>query len=340
MGKTMTSKISVFIFLCPLFCFSQILTGRVVDKVTQQPIETVAVYFNNTTIGATTNGNGEFAISYSDAVQSSLVFSYLGYEKVLISDFRNQNNIIVELVEAENILDEVHLEYDDGLTRRQKLRLFRKEFLGTSKFGKSCKILNEDDLILKYDKRTKALYASSNVALKIENKALQYDISYDLIDFEVNFRYANLNTREFTVKSVLYLGTSFYTDLNAEKKEKIINNREHTYKGSIQHFMRSLYNKNLKDEGYWIFHDKFRVDEWSYFSIEDDINSDTKKVTLKETVSILYKKKQQSELQVDIDEFFVDTYGNYSPVIGVYFSGSMGDQRLGDTLPLGYGISQ
>lgn len=216
----MTSKISVFIFLCPLFCFSQTLTGRVVNKVTRQPIETVAVYFNNTTIGTTTNGNGEFSITYSDAVQSTLVFSYLGYEKVIISDFRKQNNITIELAEALNTLDEVHLEYDDGLTRRQKLQLFRKEFLGTSKFGKSCKILNEDDLILKYDKRTKALYASSNVALKIENKALQYEISYDLIDFEVNFRYVNLNTREFTVKSVLYLGTSFYTDLNAEKKRK------------------------------------------------------------------------------------------------------------------------
>lgn len=332
------NKVLFFIFFTPFFCFSQTLIGRVVDKVSQQPIETVAVYFDNTTIGTTTNSNGEFSITYTDAVKSTLVVSYLGYEKVLISDFRNQKNIKVELVEADNILDEVHIEYDDGLTRRQKLRLFRTEFLGTSKFGKSCKILNEDDLILKYDKQNKVLYASSSVALKIKNKALQYEITYDLIDFEINFRYANLKTLKFTVKSVTYFGTSFYKDLNDAQKSKTLKNRDQVYKGSVQHFMRSLYSKNIRDEGYWIFYDKFRVEEWTYFNVEDVVNSDLKQVTLKDKVSILYNRELQSEFQLDIDAFFVDTYGNYTPIIGVYFSGYLGGQRVGDTLPLDYRI--
>ncbi|WP_282031195.1 carboxypeptidase-like regulatory domain-containing protein [Winogradskyella eximia] len=308
------------------------------DKLTQQPIETVSVYFDNTTIGTTTNDKGEFSISYTDAVQSTLVISYLGYNKVLISDFRSKNNVVIELVEADNALDEVYLEYDDGLTRRQKLRLFRKEFLGNSKFGKSCKILNEDDLILKYDKRKKDLYASCKVPLKVLNKSLQYEISYDLIDFEVNFKYANLKTREFTVNSVVYFGTSFYKELENFKKNKSIKNREQAYSGSVQHFMRSLYNKNLKDEGYLIFYDGFVINEWSYFTVEAVENTDFKKVSLKENVSILYDKDFQSELQLEIDEFFIDTYGNYAPIIGVYFSGVMGNQRVGDTLPLDYGL--
>ncbi|RED44516.1 carboxypeptidase-like protein [Winogradskyella eximia] len=308
------------------------------DRLTQQPIETVSVYFDNTTIGTTTNDKGEFSISYTDAVQSTLVISYLGYNKVLISDFRSKNNVVIELVEADNALDEVYLEYDDGLTRRQKLRLFRKEFLGNSKFGKSCKILNENDLILKYDKHKKDLYASCKVPLKVLNKSLQYEISYDLIDFEVNFKYANLKTREFTVNSVVYFGTSFYKELENFKKNKSIKNREQAYSGSVQHFMRSLYNKNLKDEGYLVFYDGFIVNEWSYFTVEAVENTDFKKVSLKENVSILYDKDFQSELQLEIDEFFIDTYGNYAPIIGVYFSGVMGNQRVGDTLPLDYGL--
>ena len=331
------NKASIIAFILPLFCISQTLTGRVLDKFTQQPIETVSVYFDNTTIGTTTNDKGEFSINYTDAVQSTLVISYLGYNKVLISDFRSKNNVVVELVEADNALDEVYLEYDDGLTRRQKLRLFRKEFLGTSKFGKSCKILNENDLILKYDKHKKDLYASCKVPLKVLNKSLQYEISYDLIDFEVNFKYANLKTREFTVNSVVYFGTSFYKELEDFKKNKSIKNRKHAYSGSVQHFMRSLYNKNLKDEGYLIFYDGFVVNEWSYFTVEAVENTDFKKVSLKENVSILYDKDFQSELQLEIDEFFIDTYGNYAPIIGVYFSGVMGNQRVGDTLPLDYG---
>ncbi|WP_179009227.1 carboxypeptidase-like regulatory domain-containing protein [Winogradskyella forsetii] len=336
----MINRLVIFIFLLPLFCTSQTLTGRVIDKLTQQPIETVAVYFDNTTIGTTTDEKGEFSITYTDAIQSTLVISYLGYEKVLISDYRSQNSITIELIEANNILDEVHIDYDDGLTRRQKLRLFRKEFLGTSKFGKSCKILNEDNLILRYDKRNKSLYASSKASLEIENKALQYKISYDLIDFEISFRYANLKTIEFTINSVAYFGTSFYKELKETKTSKKIKNRNQAYKGSVQHFMRSLYNKRLEEEGYWIFHDKFRVNEWTFFKVESIAESGFKRVTLKDKVSILFDKDFQSELHLKSDEFFVDVYGNYTPVVGIYFSGVMGSQRVGDTLPMDYGLAE
>jgi len=329
------SKTSVFVFLLPLYCLSQTLSGRVIDKITLQPIETAAVYFDNTTIGTTTNRNGEFSIEYSDAVQSTLVISYLGYDKVLISDYRSKSNVSIELVEADNALDEVLLEYDDGLTRKQKLKLFRQEFLGTSKFGKSCKIINENDLVLKYDKKNKALYADSKTPLKILNRALQYEVLYDVMDFEINFRFMNLKTFTFTIHSVTYFGTSFYKSLDTTKK-KTLNQRRKAYKGSVQHFMRSLYNKSLNEEGYSIFHNKFRVDEWSFFTVETIEHQDLKKVTLKEKVTILFDKKNQSEIQLEIPEFYVDVYGNYAPVIGVYFSGVMGSQRIGDTLPLDY----
>ncbi len=335
----MISRISLVAFLFPFFCASQTFKGRVMDKMTQQPIETAAVYFDNTTIGSTTNANGEFEITYTDAVQSTLVISYLGYEKVLISDYRTRNNITIELVEANVALDEVYIEYDDGLTRRQKLRLFRKEFLGTSKFGKSCKILNEDDLILKYDKISKSLYASSKAPLMILNKALQYEVAFDIIDFEVSYRYIDLNTRTFTVNSVSYFGTSFYKNLKDSEKKKTIKNRASAYKGSVQHFMRSLFNENIREESYAIYHDKFRVEEWDYFTVESLKDSDFKKVKLSDKISILYNSKFQSALQLKVDEFFVDTYGNYTPIIGLYFGGAMGSQRVGDTLPSDYGLS-
>ena len=335
----MINKIRIFIFLFPFYCISQTFSGKVIDKITQQPIEAVAVYFDNTTIGTTTNEKGEFAITYTDAVQSTLVISYLGYKKVFVSDYRSENNITIQLVEASDQLDEVYLDYDDGLTRRQKLRLFRKEFLGTSKFGKSCKILNEDDLILKYDKKNKALYASSKVPLKILNKALQYEVTFDIIDFEVNYRYVNIDERIYQPGLVAYTGTSFYKELKGFQKKKSIKNRVVAYEGSVQHFMRSLYNKNLKDEDYLIFNDGFKVDEWTYFSVEPVINSNFKKIILNDKVSILFKKSAQSELELKVDEFFVDIYGNYTPIIGVAFGGVMGRQRVGDTLPLDYGFS-
>ncbi|EDP72597.1 hypothetical protein FBALC1_15887 [Flavobacteriales bacterium ALC-1] len=336
----MISRVCFLIFLFPLFCISQTFKGRVIDKATQQPIETVSVYFDNTTIGTTTNPEGDFSITYTAAVQSTLVISYLGYEKVLITDYRNRNNIIIELVEETSALDEVYIEYDDGLTRRQKLRLFRREFLGTSKFAKSCKILNEDDLVLRYDKRSKSLYASAKVPIRVKNKALQYEVAFDIIDFEVIFRYVDVKTRTFTVNSVVYFGTSFYKNLNGFNTKKTIKNRETAYKGSVQHFMRSLYNQTLREESYWIYYDMFRVEEWDYFKMEDVVDSDFKKVELKDMVTILYNKEIQSELQLEVGEFFVDAYGNYTPIIGVYFSGALGNLRVGDTLPSSYGLKE
>lgn len=336
MGK---HKIYLIIFLLPFFCVSQTLSGRIIDKITQQPIETVAVYFDNTTIGTTTNENGEFSIAYNDAVQSTLVISYLGYEKVLISDYRSKSKITIELIEAESALDEVHLEYDDGLTRRQKLRLFRKEFLGTSKFAKSCKILNEEDLILRYNKKNQSLYVSAKAPILVSNKAFNYKITYDNLDFEVVYRYINFRDNSFVMHSVTYLGTAFFKPLTDSNTKKIEKNRALAYNGSIQHFMRSLFNRKLEEEGYLIFHDKFRVNEWKFFNVEDIENKNFKKVTLKEKVTILFEKSAQSEIQLKTPEFYVDIFGNYTPIIGVYFSGAMGNQRVGDTLPLNYGFT-
>lgn len=334
----MSIRAFLFLLLFPLYSISQTLKGAVIDKVTQEPLETAAVYFDNTTIGTTTNEKGQFSITYTDAVQSTLVISFLGYEKVFISDYRSRTDITLELVEASNTLDEVYLEYDDGLTRKQKLRLFRAEFLGSSKFAKSCKILNEEDLILRYNKRNKLLFANAKVPVRVKNKALKYEVTFDIIDFEVNFNYVNPKTNQFSVYSVTYTGTSFFKNLDDSPGKSALKNREIAYDGSVQHFMRALYNKNLNDQGYWIFYDKFRVNEWSYFNVETLEDSNFKKVTLSSKVSILYKKEVQSEMELRIDEFFVDIYGNYLPILGVYFSGAMGSQRVGDILPSDYGI--
>jgi hypothetical protein len=333
------SKLCFVSFLLPLCCVSQTLKGIIIDKATKKPIETVAVYFDNTTIGTTTNENGEFSITYTDAVQSSLVISYLGYEKVLISDYREKENIRIELIEAESALDEVYVEYDDGLTRRQKLRLFRKEFLGQSKFGKSCKILNEEDLILRYNKQDQSLYASASAPLQIINKGLQYSVSFDISDFEVLYKYVEIGTNTFIPQQVLYHGTSFFKDLEDFEKKKVQKNRERAYDGSVAHFMRALYNRSLEEEGYMFGKRGFKVKTYDFFSIYDtEAQLGYKTVVLKEKVDIYFDGDKESVIQTKVDQFNVDRYGNYMPIGGVLFGGDLGNQRVGDMLPLDYGF--
>ena len=174
----------IFPFLLSFFIafssIAQTFSGVILDEKTKNPIETASVYFDNTTIGTVSNSKGEFSISYTNAIQSSLIISYLGYNTEIISNYRQSNNVIIYLKLSNNVLNEVIISTDDGLTREQKLKLFRKEFLGSSKFAKSCKILNEDDLILWYNKKESQLTARAKSPILIENKALQYLVSYKI----------------------------------------------------------------------------------------------------------------------------------------------------------------
>lgn len=329
----MTSKLTSFLFLFICFISSaQTLKGKVVDAKTNAPLEMVSVYFDNTTIGTTTNENGAFSIDYNDAVQSTLVISFLGYDKYYMSDYRNQNDIVIKLKESLEQLDEVVITTDDGMSRAEKLRWFRKEFLGKSENGKSCKILNEKDLRFRYNKRTRTLTAWSNSPVLIKNRNLQYEISFDIEDFEIVL--GNWNAQ-----SVIYTGTTFYKDLNTSNKKRFIKNRKRAYEGSIQHFMRALYNQRLTEEGYVFGLKGFVVMPNDYFSILSVDKNGYKKVNLKQKVDVFYKSFFESTIQTDYSkEFAVDKFGNYDAIQNVLFGGDMGSQRVGDTLPLDYAL--
>lgn len=342
MGNSLSVAVSILFFTLGCYSQTETLKGTVRDAKTNSPLEMVAVYFDNTTIGTTTNSQGEFEIEYANAMQSTLVISYLGYEKVYISNYRQEKDITINLIEANNELDEVYIAYDDGLTRQQKLRLFKQFFLGTTRFGRSCKILNEEDIYLRYDNNDKTLSASSKEPIKIYNKGLGYNVNYDLNDFELEFRYIDAKAKKFTYNSAYYLGTVLFKDLNIEKpKKRIIKRREEVFKGSVQHFMRSLFNEDLASQKYTIFKQGFKVKQSDVFKITafDKINK--KRVILDGRISILFDERTQSDmfLDEDLESFTVDAHGHYTPILGIYFTGYMNQLRVGDMLPLDYGLT-
>ena len=337
----MISKLSILcLFLSVPIGHAQTLFGKVVDAQTKEPLEMVSVYFDNTTIGTVTDEKGEFSINYTDAVQSTLVVSILGYEKTYISDYRSKNNITVPLKESVNELDEVYLEYDDGLTRRQKLELFRDNFLGTSKFGKSCKILNEDAIFLKYDRDDKTLTASSSKSLTIINNSLGYTITYDIVDFDIAFRYANPEKNEFAIKSVTYYGTMFFEELDVKRRKRRINkNREIAYEFSILHFMRALYNKSFKAKGFVFSDGSFKISPYKYLSLSDKDEKGLVTARLTKKMGIHYKGVSSSMYPL-AKEFKIDSYGNHYPIKSVLFGGAMGTKRVGDMLPLDFQLDE
>lgn len=318
---------------------SQTLTGKIVDAKTNRPIESVAVFFNNTTVGTSTNQKGEFSINYTDAVQSTLVISFLGYEKLYISDYRLKKHIRLKLKESASTLDEVVISYDDGLTHKQKIKLFRENFLGTSKFGKSCEVLNEDVVYLRYNKKNKTLSANTSQPLIIINKSLAYQITYDLADFEIQFSYADLKNNHFHINQVAYYGTTLFRDLNSENpKRKIIKHREKAYEFSVQRFIRALYHKDFKAKGYLFGERGFKISPYKYLKLSNVDDNGFVTANLSRKIAVYYNDDISGIHPLENSEFKIDQYGNYSPVQSILFSGDLGSKRVGDTLPLDYDL--
>lgn len=77
-----TGKINIFTaLLCLLTCisFSQTVKGIILDAKTNLPIESASVYFDNTSIGTSSNLKGEFEITLKKGINTSLIISLLGY---------------------------------------------------------------------------------------------------------------------------------------------------------------------------------------------------------------------------------------------------------------------
>lgn len=212
------------------------------------------------------------------------------------------------------------------------MNVFRREFLGKIKESLDCRILNEKAIRLYYNKNEEILYAYTSEPLIVSNKFLGYTLTFDLTDFEAKF---NSGFSGFhAVYSSYFSGTAFFSELNKKVKKKYVKNRKQTYLGSILHFMRSLSKKRLAEENFRIFKDSYEVPPYYYFEIE--VQDDMSKIDQKtERLSILYDDFDQSLIEVE-GAFFIDGYGNHSPVRNVLFGGHLSLQGIAGTLPLDY----
>ncbi|HBK70177.1 MAG TPA: hypothetical protein DDZ39_00715 [Flavobacteriaceae bacterium] len=309
----------------------QNIKGYVLDEITKEPLISASVYFNNTTLGVITNNKGYFEIE-KPKIKTELVISFLGYKDKIIKEFNEEkiNNFL--MIIKSNELDEVIIYYNDPLTREQKLRMFRKDFLGNIK-NKKCKIENENDLILRYNSRNKTLKVRSKKPIIIFNDYLGYKLEFSLIQFLTEYK-------GFGGKKVSYYGTTKFSTLT--QKKKYIKRRKKTYLGSTLHFMRSIYTNSLKLNKFGFIKKGMIVNAKSLIEIKV-IEKIAHIKTKTDTLSIVYyknKRNKQSKIIIESREFIIDEYGNYSSNPQILFSGEMGSQKTCQMLPLNYSITK
>lgn len=338
-------KISFRVFLI-LFCvssqYAQEISGVVIDSNSQQPIEGASIYFDNTTIGTTSNAKGEFFLSYKTSINTALVVSFLGYEKQQLKNYKTGKPLKISLIEEVSTLNEVLLYAKDKVPRSDKLDLFRKFFIGTSKNAKSCDILNENDLVFRLNRADSTLIAYSEKPIVIRNKKLEYLINYDLQEFKIKCDIFEMHEKERLYPHAFYYsGTAFFKDEKESTRNKILNRRDNAYKGSVLHFMRALLVDSLKTEGYKLYYHNEEVKPLNFISKYPTENPAIKKVRFFKPLHIVYSsvkkdKNQVSSVEPNDTYFYLNNYGNYFPINALSFSGYMGYMRMGDTLPLDY----
>ena len=246
------SILFLIITFCSLHGVSQTgytISGKIIDDATKQPLQGASVFAENTTIGTATNEQGFFTLRLPGGGYS-IAITFTGYQtetkRVTAGDAGN-NEMLIEIKKKEKALEEFVVkstsEVADGLQKYGDF--FLENFIGKTENGRQSYIKNKEALKFFYYRRAKRLKILATAPLEIVNDALGYTIKYQLDSF----------VHEYNTQVSLYTGNPLFQEMQSNDQaqlEKWKVARKVAYNGSILHFMRSMYQKKLKEEGFEI----------------------------------------------------------------------------------------
>ena len=223
------------------------ISGKVLNGVTGLPMVAASVFAQNTTIGTITDETGNFKLQLPPGGYE-LVFTFTGFKtesrRITAADAGEAIN--VNLKEKEKELETVAItstnEVKDGFEKYGQF--FNGEFIGKTNNSKVCNIQNAEVLHFFFSKKKNKLKITATEPLVLKNNALGYNIKYTIDSF----------THEYNTGVSIYSGSPLYEEMEGDSTQKLLwqANRKAAYKGSLLHFMRSVYNKNLKEEQFEI----------------------------------------------------------------------------------------
>ncbi|PZR24941.1 MAG: hypothetical protein DI535_20025 [Citrobacter freundii] len=241
------------ILLCLLFGSFSIaakaqftVTGRVVDSATQEPLSGASVYCQNTTVGTTSNKQGEFSLQLKSGGYD-LIVSYTGFQTQRLQISHSDAKLPdIQMLREEKSMAEVIIKSDNALKDGWERYggFFMEQFIGTTPNSAKTSLLNPEVLKFYLLKKTNKLRVLATEPLQIENRALGYNLRYALDTFFFDYN-TNISS---------YSGFCLYSELNGSDSLKQVwaKAREKAYLGSKLHFMRSYYDSTLKEDGFTI----------------------------------------------------------------------------------------
>ncbi len=337
-----------------------VVTGKVLLSETEEPLQGASVFAENTTLGTATDAEGKFKL-YLPHGGYDVVVTFTGYqsESVRVSSSGTNEPLIFKLRLKEEELGDVVVvasnEVKDGWTKYGDF--FIHEFIGQTANAIQCEIKNPEVVKFYYSKRNDRLKIKAADPLIIVNRALGYTIRYSLDSF----------THDYSSKISFYTGNPLFeemTDASDVQKAIWAAARKDAYKGSILNFMRSLYNKHLKEDGFEI---QFVVSnngaqhpvklEDFYNSLRFNKEDSTGLVTInpfQQNVGVLFlkekplpgfntiNKKEPADFQFSIltiapdETITIEQNGFYFDQTAITISAYWAWEKVGDQLPYDY----
>ncbi|MCX8010747.1 MAG: carboxypeptidase-like regulatory domain-containing protein [Ignavibacteria bacterium] len=231
--------------------FSQIkphqsVKGIVLDDSTGLPIQSVNVFISNTSLGTTTDKNGIFEIKNVAVGYYDLIASMVGYhqfiQRILVA-VDSKLNIRIKLKQKMFQFNEIEVVEVEPAVWNANLKRFLKLFFGDIPNSRHCELLNSRSLDFTID-TAKNFIAIAKEPLEIKNLALGYNITFYLETFKHDGNFLTIT------------GDTKFVELEPKdenQKRTWEENRQKAFKGSLRHFLLSLLNGNLQQEGFDVF---------------------------------------------------------------------------------------
>lgn len=232
-----TTLLILLTLLVALYSEAQICKGRVLEEATGKPAIYVNIFLDGSNIGTVSDSTGRFTFDTQGHFSLPLIVSSIGFETMKFNNNYIKDSLIIYLKKKDYELEEVHISAQNQKFRKKYLKVFEKEFLGDTKNGKQCEIINPNVLHPFFNKETKVLHVNASQPIRIINPNLGYKIIYLLKSFKQS------------KEGINYSGYSLFIDVEQEKKRqkrKIEANRESAFLYSRMHFIRCLYKGDLK----------------------------------------------------------------------------------------------
>ncbi|RNC84007.1 MAG: carboxypeptidase-like regulatory domain-containing protein [Balneola sp.] len=357
-----TKKLLFFfgILIIPLansYAFQSNFSGKIIDKDTKEPIAGANIYFSGTTIGDASDADGSFLFEAPLQGRFNLIISFIGYKKIVLPILVKDKQNVYEEIEMEadiQQMQEIQVTSKDDRRWRKAYRDFKEFFLGRDEFAYFCEIKNPYSLDFEWNSKENIYTASSSEPLIIENKALGYQITVEIVDVFFNPRtnggYYVILPRFEEIVSPDSLTMAVWNE-----------NRRKTYLGSSRHFFKSLVDGEMDNAGFSIVSgdsliqpiedqglmELYYPNNWQFLTrnyTPFKIDSRTFKVGYDVEFDRKGRAKNRGTLStVDLrgisDVILVDRYGEiYNPEY-IQFFGKWESDRFARHLPLEYGLA-